>query len=152
MRWEDQELNHATPENKFPEVLFAGLSLLGHASKHQSQYLRVDQQKLDEMVAAGTLNQRAAGARIDRLCLHFRLFCRLGPGGDHYPALGITHFWQDSVSLYAVLYFSPQNDWLDIMVIKAPAPNKSPEPTPIGAVSSAIAVCVIGSAWLSFLR
>jgi hypothetical protein len=130
MRWEDQELNHATPENRFPEVLFAGLSLLGHASRHQSQYLRVDQPKLDEMVSDGILNQRAAGARIDRLCLHFRLFCRLGPGGDHYAALGITHFWQDSVSLYAVLYFSPKNDWLDIMVITAPAPNTALEPTP----------------------
>jgi hypothetical protein len=131
MRWEEQELNHATPENKFPEVLFAGLSLLGRASKHQNEYLRVDQQKLDAMIAAGALNQRAVGARIDRLCLHFRLFCRLGPGGDHYPTLGVTHFWQDSVSLYAVLYFSPKNDWLDIMVIKAPAP-KAPEPTAVG--------------------
>ena len=28
MRWEDQELNHSTPETKFPEVLVAGLSLL----------------------------------------------------------------------------------------------------------------------------
>ena len=83
MRWEDQELNHETPENKFPEVLFAGLSLLGHASEHQRQYLRIDQKKLETMVAEGALNERAKGARIDRLCLHFRLFCSLGPGGDH---------------------------------------------------------------------
>ena len=136
MRWEDQELNHETPENKFPEVLFAGLGLLGHASRHQSEYLRVDQEKLDVMVADGTL-KRATGARIDRLCLHFRLFCRLGPGGDHYPTLGITHFWQDSVSLYSVFYFSPKNEWLEIMVIHAPAPNTSLEPTGVGAGSSA---------------
>src|SRR5208283_5016480 len=103
-----------TPENKYPDVLFAGLALLGYASKHQSQYLRVGQKELDAMVDAGTLDKRATGARIDRLCLHFRLFCRLGPGGDHYPALGITQFWQDSASLYAILYFSPKNDWLDI--------------------------------------
>ena len=122
MRWEDQELNHATPENKFPEVLFAGLSLLGHASEHQRQYLRIDQKKLETMVAEGALNERAKGARIDRLCLHFRLFCSLGPGGDHYPTLGVTHFWQDSVSLYAIFYFSQNNDWLEIMVVSAPAP------------------------------
>jgi hypothetical protein len=130
MRWEDQELNHTMPENKFPEVLFAGLNLLGHASKHQSRYIRVDQQELDKMVEIGTLSQKAAGVRIDRLCLHFRLFCRLGPGGDRYPALGVTHFWQDSVSLYAILYFSPKNDWLDIMVVTAPAPDTIPKQPP----------------------
>jgi hypothetical protein len=31
-------------------------------------------------------------------------------------------------------------------------PNKSPEPTAVGAVSSAIAVHVAGRRWLSFLR
>jgi hypothetical protein len=41
MRWEDQELNHATPENKFPEVLFAGLGLLGFAAKQLSSYYRL---------------------------------------------------------------------------------------------------------------
>lgn len=80
------------------------------------------------MVERGTLNERAAGVRIGRLCLHFRLFCRLGPGGDHYPSLGVTHFWQDSASLYAVLYFSPRNEWLDVMVVAAPPPNKTPGP------------------------
>ena len=130
MRWEDQELNHATPESKFPEVLFAGLGLRGYASKHQGHYLRVDQKKLDEMVESGALNQRAAGARIDRLCLHFRLFCRLGPGDDTYPALGVTHFWQNSVSLYAILYFSSKNDWIDILVLAAPEPGTTPKQTP----------------------
>ena len=129
MRWEDQELNHSTSEFKFLEVFYAGIGLQGYASKHQGQYLRVDQKKLDEMVADGTL-KRATRARIDRLCLHFRLFCRLGPGGDHYPVFGVTHFWLDSVSLYTILYFSPKNDWLDIMVITAPAPNTALEPTP----------------------
>ena len=124
MRWEDQELNHATPENKFPEVFFAGLSLLGYASDHQGQYVRVDQKRLDQMLQDGDFSKQATGARIDRLCLHFRLFCRLGPGGDQYPTLGVTHFWQNSVSLYAILYFSPKNDWLDIMAVTAPAPNK----------------------------
>ena len=123
MCWEDQELNHATPENKFPEVFFAKLHLLGYAAKHQNQYLRVNQQKLDATVQSGTFSQRASGVRINRLCLLFRLFCQLGPGGDHYPSLGVTHFWENSVSLYAIFYFSPKNDWLDIMVIKAPAPN-----------------------------
>ena len=31
-------------------------------------------------------------------------------------------------------------------------PNKSPEPTAVGAVSSAVAVHVAGRRWLSFLR
>jgi hypothetical protein len=31
-------------------------------------------------------------------------------------------------------------------------PNKSPEPTAVGAVSSAVAVRVTGRRWLSFLR
>jgi hypothetical protein len=31
-------------------------------------------------------------------------------------------------------------------------PNKSPEPTAVGAVSSAIAVHVVSRRWLSFLR
>jgi hypothetical protein len=129
MRWEDQELNHATPETKFPEVLFAGVSLVAYASGHQGHYLRVDQNELDRLIQDGMLPKAAIGTRIDRLCLHFRLFCRLGPGGDHYPALGVTHFWQDLLSLYPILYLSPKNDWLEIMVITAPAPNKSPEPT-----------------------
>lgn len=123
MRWEDLELNYSTPETKFPEILIAGLGLLNHSSKHQSRYLRVDQQNLEEMVKTGILSQRAAGARIDRLCLHFRLFSGLGPGGDNYPALGITHFWENSVSLYAIIQFSPKNDWLEMMVISAPPPK-----------------------------
>jgi hypothetical protein len=126
MRWEDQELNHATPENKFPEVLYAGMSLLGYVSRHQGQYVRFDQKKLDELVQDGTLPKRASGARIDRLCLHFRLFCGLGAGGESYPPLGVTQFWQTSESLYAILYFSPKHEWFDMMVIPAPAPNKSP--------------------------
>ncbi len=31
-------------------------------------------------------------------------------------------------------------------------PNKSPEPTAVGAVSSAVAVHVAGRRWLSFFR
>lgn len=106
MRWEDEELNHATSEHKCPEVLFAGLSLLHRAAQHPGAYLRVDQKNLDEMITAGALSSKAKGARINWLCLHFRLLCRLGPGGDHYPALGVTHFWQNSASLYAILYLS----------------------------------------------
>jgi hypothetical protein len=123
MRWEDQELNHGVPENKFPEVFFAGLFLLGCASKLQGSFLRVDQRKLDEMVAKGDLPKKAAGSRIDRLCLYYRLSCRLGPGGDHYPVLGASHFWEDSKSLYAILYISPQNDWFNIMVVGGESPS-----------------------------
>jgi hypothetical protein len=84
------------------------------------------------MVEDGALSQKAAGVRIDRLCLHFRLFCRLGPGGDNYPTLGVTHFWQDSVSLYAIFYFSAKNDWLKIMVVMAPAPDTVSKQRPTG--------------------
>ena len=128
MRWEDQELNHEVPENKFPEVFFAGLFLLGSASRQQGSFLRMDQRSLDQMVEKGDLPAKARGARIDRLCLYYRLSCRLGPGGDHYPVLGTTHFWEDSKSLYAVLYISPRNDWLDIMVVSGEAPNHGAPP------------------------
>jgi|ERR1051325_7418880 hypothetical protein len=128
MRWEDQELNHAT-ENKFPEVAAAFGSLLGHASRRTAQYLRVDQNKLDVMLKEGTLDGRAAGVRIHPLCLYFRMWCRLGPGGGH-PALGVLHSWgRNSTSHYAILYVSPKNDWFDIMIIAAPAPNQAMQPT-----------------------
>jgi hypothetical protein len=39
-----------------------------------------------------------------------------------------------------------------IMDFTSLMPNKSPEPTPITAVSSAIAAHVVNTAWLSFLR
>ena len=39
-----------------------------------------------------------------------------------------------------------------IMDFTSLMPNKSPEPTPIIAVSSAIAVHVANTAWLSFFR
>lgn len=123
MRWEDQELNHKVPDYKFPEVFFAGLSLLGCASKQQGRFLDIDQQALDQMIENGDLPKRAQGVRIDRLCLYYRLSCRLGPGGDHYPALGTTHFWEDSKSLYAILYISPKNEWFHIMVLSGEAPS-----------------------------
>ena len=126
MRWEDRELNHDVPENKFPEVCFAGLFLLGCASKQHGSFLRIDQRSLDQMIESGKLPKKTQGSRIDRLCLYYRLACRLGPGGDHYPVLGTTHFWQDSRSLYAIIYISPQNDWFDIMVVAGEAPNHEP--------------------------
>jgi hypothetical protein len=128
MRWEDQELNHEVPENKFPEVFFAGLFLLGCTSKQRGSFLHIDQQRLDEMVGNGDLPEKAKGVRIDRLCLHYRLFCRLGPGGDHYPVLGTMHFWEDSKSLYAIFYLSPKNDWFHIMVVAGEAPNQPAAP------------------------
>ena len=122
MRWEDQELNHSTPENKFPEVFFASLELPGLAEKKLGDYLEVNQAKLDLMVQAGELDKRTKGVRIERLCLFFRLFCSLGPGGDNYPTLGVMHFWSNSMSKYAIFCFSPNNDWLKVMVVTASAP------------------------------
>jgi len=123
MRWEDQELNHSTPETKFPEVFFASLELPGLAEKKSGEYLMVDQEKLDAMIQAGELSKRISGVRIDRLCLFFRLFCSLGPGRDNYPTLGVMHFWSNSVSKYVICYFSPNNDWLKVMVVTASAPS-----------------------------
>ena len=125
MRWEDQELNHDVPENKFPEVFFAGLFLLECASRQQGTFLPIDQLVLEAMVEEGDLPKKAQGARIDRLCLYYRLSCRLGPGGDHYPVLGTTHFWEDSKSLYAIIFISPNNDWFKIMVVGGEAPNQT---------------------------
>jgi hypothetical protein len=39
-----------------------------------------------------------------------------------------------------------------IMVFTSLLPNKSPEPTAVGAVSSAIAVHAVSRRWLSFFR
>ena len=39
-----------------------------------------------------------------------------------------------------------------IMYFTSLMPNKSPEPTAVGAVSSAVAVRVAGRRWLSFFR
>ena len=124
MRWEDQELNHEVPENKFPEVMYAGLFLMAYTARHQGRFLHIDQQALDQLIQKGDLPSKAQGARIDRLCLYFRLACRLGPGGDPYAVLGTTHFWQASRSVYAILYISPQNAWFQIMVLEGAAPNQ----------------------------
>src|SRR5258706_6389768 len=98
MRWEDQELNRSVPENKFPEVFFAGLWLLGHTAESRDRFHRIDQQALDDMIASGALIEKARGARIDRLCLYYRLSCNLGPVGDHYPALRVSPFWPEHCS------------------------------------------------------
>ena len=74
------------------------------------------------MVARGELPKTAQDARIDRLCLYYRLACRLGPGGDHYPALGVMHFWQGSRSLFAIINLSPLNDWCKILVVPGEPP------------------------------
>jgi hypothetical protein len=49
--------------------------------------------------------------------------------------------------IFALIYFSPLRD-----LYAKKQPNKSPEPTAVGAVSSAVAVHVKSRRWLSFLR
>ena len=49
----------------------------------------------------------------------------------------------------AMLLFSQVRS--DFCMTQTP-PNQSPEPTPSGACSSAIAVHVVAAAWLSFFR
>jgi hypothetical protein len=41
---------------------------------------------------------------------------------------------------------------MDIWMVRHEPPNKSPEPTAVGAVSSAVAVHVASRRWLSFFR
>jgi hypothetical protein len=41
---------------------------------------------------------------------------------------------------------------MDIWMVRHEPPNKSPEPTAVGACSSAIAVHVASRRWLSFFR
>jgi len=57
---------------------------------------------------------------------------------------------------YALLLFSGQSQAMDLFRAASMAmttlPNKSPEPTAVGAFSSAIAVHVKSRRWLSFLR
>ena len=128
MRWEDQELNFRTGA-EFPEIVYAHIALLNRAEKVRSYFVRVDQQVLDEMLADGRIGKMARGARIDRLCLYYRLTCRLGPGGDDYPSLGTVHYWggSDLESLYGIVYISPRNDWINVMVVSGEAPILSPE-------------------------
>ena len=120
-RWDDQEINYAT-ETKFPEIIHATLIIPRWAEKFRGTFLKLDQVKLDALLESGEFPEKMRGARIDRVCLYFRLFCRLGPGGDHYPALGVMH-WYRVESLYAIFYFSPTNDWLQVMVLAGEAPG-----------------------------
>jgi len=129
MRWEDQELNHEVPENKFPEVMYAGLFLMAFASRQRGRFLKIDRGTLEQMIEKGDLPVKAKGARIDRLCLYYRLACGVGPGGERYPVLGTTHFWSGAQSLYAILYISPENAWLHIMVLGGEAPNEALQAT-----------------------
>jgi len=62
------------------------------------------------------------------------------------------HFWPDRVQVRQ-LAIGERFDLPDfIMDFTSLMPNKSPEPTAVGAVSSAIAVHVASRRWLSFLR
>lgn len=141
MRWEGQELNHGTPEGKFPEVLWAHFSLLSLAESRAAtvlnrprSFLKVDQATLDRMQLSGELSVKAKGVRIDRLCLRFRLACRLNPGGGRNSDLGVMQYWSQkpnrrtAQSYYAVVEISPLNDWLNIFVVAADVPRDTPSP------------------------
>jgi hypothetical protein len=65
------------------------------------------------------------------------------------------HFVISSVQPDLLVYFKGGNGhkaFARSLRRVAATPNKSPEPTPVGAVSSAIAVIVAVPAWLSYLR
>jgi len=125
MRWEDQELNYAVPETKFPEVLEAMFALLDRAERAAGRFIACDA----TAAAALPLKQFAdrGPARIDRLSLHLRLACRISPGGGPYAELGVFHYWSGKMSMYAIVHVSPTNDWFELMCVAAPEPNKSPE-------------------------
>ena len=54
---------------------------------------------------------------------------------------------------FSVLSATPKDSlMIDFLVMTMTWPNKSPEPTAVGAVSSAIAVHVASRRWLSFFR
>lgn len=128
MRWEDQELNHASPEGKYPEVLAAKFGLLAEAERGSGRYVHVDQPMLDAFPLRA-LREKKEAPRIDRVCLHFRLSCGLGAGGERYPVLGAMHYWADSKSRYAIIHISPGNDWLRVMSVAAEEPIQPPQTT-----------------------
>lgn len=130
MHWEDQELNFATPEGKYPEVLAAKFALLAEAERSLGRYLRVDQSSLDALPLP-MLRTKIESPRLDRVCLHFRLSCGLAPGGERYPVLGAMHYSCDSKSMYAIVHISPQNDWLNVMCVTAEEPIQRLEPTAV---------------------
>jgi len=126
LRWEGKEINYAIG-NEFPEIVFAFHALLSAASRQRGIFLYVDQAKLDALIDEGTkksLIGQAAGARIDRLCLYYRLMCGLGPGGDHHSQLGALHYWNGpkSESVYGIVHVSPANDWVSVMVVNGEPP------------------------------
>jgi hypothetical protein len=97
--------------------------------------VRIDQAMLDRLPLV--LREKKEQPRIDRVCLHYRLSCGLGPGGERHPVLGVMHYWCDSKSMYAIVQVSPANDWLDIMTVRAEEPNKALEPTPTSVTDRA---------------
>ncbi len=129
MRWEGQELNHTSPEGKYPEVLAAKFGLLAEAERSSGRYVRVDQPMLDTLPLRA-LCEKKESPRIDRVCLHFRLSCGLGAGGERYPVLGVMHYCSDSKSHYAIVHISPSNDWLRVMSVAAEEPIQPPQTTP----------------------
>ena len=61
MRWEDQELNYASPEGKFLEVFVAKFALIAKSERREGKYLVVDQAVLDQLASeAGTQKKEKA--------------------------------------------------------------------------------------------
>jgi hypothetical protein len=119
-RWEDQEIKIGTSSAEFPKETIALFCLCSYAQKCREEFVHIDQPILDGLIASQQLPKEAKGARIDRLCLFFRLRCRLGPGGDGEASLGAFPFWSNDDNCYAITYISPLNNWLDLTVLKGP--------------------------------
>ena len=116
MKWEDQEINVATPAGNMREVIRASFRIRSLAERKAGEYLRITQELLDQDA------KEAERALIHRLCLYERALCRISPGGGAYTDFGVSHYWSDSKSLYAIFQIAPNNDWLEIMVLHATHP------------------------------
>ena len=121
MKWEDQEINFATPAGSIREVIKASFRIRSLAEQAKGAYLRITQDVLDREF------KEEKRALIHRLCLYERASCGVGPGGGTYPDLGVSHYWCDSQSAYAIMQIDPWNGWLEIMVLHAVHPNDQNE-------------------------
>ncbi len=117
MKWEDQEINSASSAGSIREIIQASFRIRSLAESNTGRYLKVTQ---------GLLDREARGEvrpLIHRLCLYERALSGIGPGGEPYVPLGVSHFWSSSRSMYAILQVDPENNWLEIMALHAPHPN-----------------------------
>ena len=115
------------------------------------------------------------GVRCIMVCFAFWLRCRGHPKLDLGSSIDFIHFSHHRFHAHVAVFISEIGQdtsavvlgsycvccqlhslcWLAIyssQICMSYRPNKSPEPTAVGAVRSAVAVHVAGRRWLSFFR